>query len=71
MDKETESLWFPAGGSCGLPAEAVNGAGPSCGLVGISGQYAGTVLGGENLFRDSWSDWKEKHPDTRFVRSPR
>ena len=68
MDKETESMWFPAGEElCTLPTETI-GSG-SCGLVGISGFYAGQALSGiQTLSITSWAEWKEMKPDTKFVR---
>ncbi|MFC1956136.1 hypothetical protein ACFLWZ_06425 [Chloroflexota bacterium] len=66
MDKETESLWFPAGEQgCALPLEPVGKGG--CGLVGISGVYADIVLQGEFLSATTWGEWKSAHPDTKYV----
>ena len=69
VDKETESLWFPADQNiCTLPTEIIGGS--SCGLVGIGGVYAGHVLEGiQTLSATTWSEWKNKFPDTKFVRS--
>ena len=66
MDKETESLWFPAGeqGSA-LPLEPVGESG--CGLVGISGVYADRVLDGEFLSATTWAEWKSAHPYTKYI----
>ena len=65
-DKETGSMWFPAGEEgCALPLEPVGKGG--CGLVGISGVYADRVLPGEFLSATTWAEWKEAHPDTKFV----
>ncbi|MFC1956191.1 hypothetical protein ACFLWZ_06740 [Chloroflexota bacterium] len=65
-DKETESLWFPAGEQgCALPLEPVGENG--CGLVGISGAYADRVLNGEFLSTITWVEWKSAHPDTKYV----
>lgn len=65
-DKETESLWFPAGEQgCPLPSEATGQAG--CGLVGIAGVYADRVLLGDVLSQTTWADWKAAHPNSRFV----
>ena len=67
IDKETESLWFPAGGQgCALPLEPVGEAG--CGLIGISGVYADRVLGGEFLSATMWSEWKAMFSDTKYIR---
>jgi hypothetical protein len=58
MDKETESLWFPAGEQgCALPLKPLSESG--CGLVGISD--------GEFLSRTTWAEWKSAHPDTKYV----
>jgi hypothetical protein len=66
MDKETESLWFPAGEQgCALPLEPVGESG--CGLVGISGFYADRVLDGDFLLSTTWAKWKSVHPDTKYV----
>ena len=66
IDKETESLWFPAGEQgCALPLEPVDKGG--CGLVGIGGVYADRVLTGECLSAAPWSEWKKAHPDTKYV----
>jgi hypothetical protein len=66
MDKETESLWFPAGEQgCALPLEPVGESG--CGLVGISGVYADRVLDGEFLSATTWAEWKSAHPNTKYV----
>ena len=66
IDKETESLWFPAGEQgCALPLEPVGESG--CGLVGIGGIYAGKVLKGEFLSATTWAEWKSSHPDTKYV----
>ena len=66
VDKETESLWFPAGEQgCALPLEPVSNGG--CGLVGISGVYADRVLEGEFLTATTWSAWKALFPDTKYV----
>ena len=66
MDKETESLWFPAGEQgCALPLDPVDKG--SCGLVGIGGVYADRVLAGEFLSATPWSEWKKTHPDTKYV----
>ena len=66
MDKETESLWFPAGEQgCALPLEPVGESG--CGLVGISGVYADRVLDGEFLSATTWAEWKNAHPETKYV----
>ena len=66
-DKETESLWFPAGsGVCTLPAEEVENA--DCGLVGIGGFYADHSLTG--IYTPAvipWAKWNKTHPDTKFV----
>ena len=65
-DKETESLWFPAGEQgCALPLEPIEESG--CGLVGISGVYADKVLKGEFLTATTWAEWKSTHPDSKFV----
>jgi hypothetical protein len=66
MDKETESLWFPAGEEgCTLPLEPVANSG--CGLVSISGIYADKVLNGDFLSVTTWAEWKSLHADTKFV----
>ena len=67
FDKETESLWFPAGGGvCTLPAEEVKGA--DCGLIGIGGLYAGrSLLGLQTLEKTTWAQWKKQYPETRYV----
>ncbi|MFC1917239.1 hypothetical protein ACFLXH_01120 [Chloroflexota bacterium] len=66
MDKETESLWFPAGQEvCTLPPENIKDA--SCGLVGISGSYTDTTLTGQTQSMTIWSEWKQLFPDTKFV----
>ena len=66
VDKETESLWFPAGEQgCALPLEPVGESG--CGLVGISGVYSDEVLSGEFLSSTTWDKWKSAHPDTKYV----
>ena len=66
MDKETESLWFPAGEQgCALPLKPLGKSG--CGLVGISGVYTDDVLIGEFLSATSWAKWKSAHPDTKYV----
>ena len=66
MDKETESLWFPAGEqACALPLKPLGENG--CGLVGIGGFYSDEVLPGEFLSRTSWAEWKSAHPDTKYV----
>jgi len=66
VDKETESLWFPAGEQgCALPLEPVDEG--SCGLVGIGGIYADRVLDGEFLSATTWAEWKSTHPDTKYV----
>ena len=69
MDKETESLWFPAGEqSCTLSTEAIGNI--RCGLVGISGFYADHVLNGiQTLSATTWSEWKKRFPNTKFVHS--
>jgi len=69
MDKETESLWFPAGEEpCTLPAETIGTNNSDCGLVGINGFYAGHALAGiQTLSITSWAEWKEMFPDTKFV----
>ena len=66
MDKETESLWFPAGEQgCALPIAPVGESG--CGLVGISGVYSDEVLNGEFLSATTWAEWKKTYPNTKFV----
>ena len=66
MDKETESLWFPAGEQgCALPLEPVGESG--CGLVGTSGVYTNRVLDGEFLSFTTWAEWKSAHPDSKYV----
>jgi len=66
MDKETESLWFPAGEQgCALPLKPVGESG--CGLVGISGVYSDEVLSGEFLSATTWAEWKSAHPNTKYV----
>ena len=66
MDKETESIWFPAGEQgCALPLEPVGESG--CGLVGIGGVYADKVLNGEFLSATSLAEWKSVHPNTKYV----
>ena len=66
MDKETQSLWFPAGEQgCALPLEPLGEEG--CGLVGIGGVYADRVLTGEFLSITTWDEWKSMHPDTKYV----
>ena len=66
VDKETESLWFPAGEQgCALPLEPLGESG--CGLVGISGVYTDKVLPGEFLSATTWAEWKGTHPDTKYV----
>jgi hypothetical protein len=66
VDKETESLWFPAGEQgCALPLEPIGENG--CGLVGISGDYSDRVLKGEFLSATTWAEWKSIHPDTKYV----
>ena len=70
MDKETKSMWYPAGEqSCALPVDAIGKKDVNCGLVGIGGFYAGRVLSGQNLSSTTWSEWKTQYPDTKFVRS--
>ena len=70
VDKETESMWYPAGEqSCALPLEALDDENISCGLVSTGGFYAGHVLSGQNLSSTTWSEWKMQYPDTKFVRS--
>lgn len=67
-DKETESLWYPAGQeACTLPLEDAGGA--SCGgLVGISGVYTDVVLTGiQTLSASTWAGWKAEFPDSKFV----
>jgi hypothetical protein len=68
MDKETESLWFPAGQqSCTLPPKMAGDIG--CGLVGIGGFYADHVLNETQILSaTTWSEWKKAFPDTKFVR---
>jgi hypothetical protein len=67
VDKETESLWFPAGEQgCALPLEPLGKGG--CGLVGISGVYTDKVLEGEFLEATTWAEWKSAHPDTKYVK---
>jgi len=66
MDKETQSLWFPAGEQgCTLPLGPVGESG--CGLVGISGVYADKILGGEFISATTWAEWKSTYPDTKYV----
>jgi hypothetical protein len=66
VDKETESLWFPAGEQgCALPLEPVGEGG--CGLVGVGGVHADRVLLGEFLQATTWAEWKTAHPDTKYV----
>ena len=67
MDKETESLWFPADDSvCTLPADTVSNG--TCGLIGIGGVYADYTLDGiEILSMTKWAEWKKAFPDTKFV----
>ena len=66
VDKETESIWFPAGEQgCALPLEPV--AEHGCGLVGIGGVYADRVLEGEFLSITFWNEWKAAYPDTKYV----
>ncbi len=66
MDKETESLWFPAGEQgCALPLEPIGEKG--CGLVGISGVYSDRVLEGDFLAATTWAEWKRAHPDTKYI----
>jgi hypothetical protein len=66
MDKETESLWFPAGEQgCALPLKPVGENG--CGLVGIGGVYSDEVLTGEFLSATTWAEWKSTHLDTKYV----
>jgi hypothetical protein len=66
MDKETESLWFPAGEQgCALPLEPLGESG--CGLVSIGGVYSDEVLDGEFLSATTWAEWKSAHPDTKYV----
>ena len=66
MDKETESLWFPAGEQgCALPLESVGESG--CGLVGISGVYTDRVLNGELISATIWAEWKKTYPNAKFV----
>jgi hypothetical protein len=66
VDKETESLWFPAGEQgCALPLEPVGEIG--CGLVGISGVYSDEVLSGEFLSAITWAEWKSAYPDAKYV----
>lgn len=65
-DKETRSLWFPAGEQgCALPLEPVGKGG--CGLVGIGEVYADRVLPGDFLSATTWAEWKRAHPDTKYV----
>lgn len=65
-DKETESLWFPAGEQgCALPLEPVEEG--SCGLVGIGGTYVDRVLPGDFLTATTWTEWKAQYPDTKYV----
>jgi hypothetical protein len=66
MDKETESLWFPAGEQgFALPLEPVGETG--YGLVGIDGIHADKVLKGEFLAVTTWAQWKCTYPDTKYV----
>jgi hypothetical protein len=66
VDKETESLWFPAGEQgCALPLEPVSESG--CGLVGIGRVYADRVLKGEFLTATTWAEWKSAYPYTKYV----
>jgi hypothetical protein len=66
VDKETESLWFPAGEQgCALPLTPLDESG--CGLVGINGVYTDKVLTGEVLSIIPWAEWKSAHPDTKYV----
>ena len=66
VDKETESLWFPAGEQgCALPLEPIEASG--CGLVGISGVYADRVLNGEFLLATTWAEWKNDYPNTKYI----
>ena len=66
VDKETQSLWFPAGEQgCALPIGPVGESG--CGLVGINGIYTDSILNGEFLSATTWSDWKSAHPDAKYI----
>ena len=66
VDKETESLWFPAGEQgCALPLKPVGESG--CGLVGIGGIYTDEVLNGEFLSSTTWAEWKSAYPDSKYV----
>ena len=66
-DKETESLWYPAGEeACTLPMENADGA--TCGLVSIGGFYADSVLEGIHMpTAVPWSEWVAEFPDSKFV----
>ena len=67
IDKETESLWFPAGREgCLLVTEIPGEIG--CGLVGIGGFYTERTLEGiQMLSSDTWAEWKIRFPETKFV----
>lgn len=66
IDKETESLWFPAGEQgCAVPLEPLDESG--CGLVSVGGVHADKVLPGEFLTATPWAEWKSAHPDTKYV----
>ncbi len=66
FDKETDSLWYPIDQPCcTLPTEEIGGTG----LVGIGGVYADLVLDQiQTMSITTWSDWKARFPDTKFVR---
>lgn len=66
VDKETESMWFPAGEQgCALPITPLGESG--CGLVGIGGFYTDTVLHGDFLSETTWEEWKKTYPDSKYV----
>ena len=66
FDKETESTWYPIDQPCcTLPTEEIG----STGLVGIGGVHADRVLKQvQTMSIMTWSDWKARFPDTKFVR---
>ena len=53
-DYETESLWYHLEGNSGL----------TC----VSGFYADRKLPEFQSTHTRWSDWKEQHPDSHFLK---